>query len=48
MLQMFALRTGYTDRNDNSRTLVGGYIDWDHIHSKIRVLKSIQNCKSGN
>lgn len=33
-------RTQYKDSADNSRTLIGAYIDWDHIYSKLRVLKS--------
>lgn len=32
-------RTGYTDTTNNSRTLIGAYLDWDHVYSKIRVLK---------
>lgn len=33
-------RTVYTDGANNARTLIGAYLDWDHIYSKIRVLKT--------
>lgn len=31
-------RTGFTDETGNSRHLVGAYLDWDEIYSRIRVL----------
>ena len=36
-------RTGYTDTVDNSRYIVGAYLDWDEIYSRLRVLKKILN-----
>ncbi|KAF2889106.1 hypothetical protein ILUMI_17067, partial [Ignelater luminosus] len=32
-------RLGYEDTSDNRRFLVGFYLDWDEIYSKMRVLK---------
>jgi len=31
-------RTGYTDQENNTRHLVGAYVDWDEIYSRLRVL----------
>lgn len=31
-------RTAYTDVTGNARHLVGAYIDWDEIYSRLRVL----------
>lgn len=31
-------RTGYTDTDGNNRHLVGAYLDWDEIYSRLRVL----------
>ncbi|XP_053661944.1 gamma-butyrobetaine dioxygenase-like [Anopheles marshallii] len=33
-------RTGYTDTAANTRHIVGAYLDWDEIYSKLRVLKA--------
>ncbi|XP_050084511.1 gamma-butyrobetaine dioxygenase-like [Anopheles aquasalis] len=33
-------RTGYRDTVQNTRHLVGAYLDWDEIYSKLRVLKT--------
>uniref|UniRef100_A0A182NU35 Gamma-butyrobetaine dioxygenase n=1 Tax=Anopheles dirus TaxID=7168 RepID=A0A182NU35_9DIPT len=33
-------RTGYTDTAGNTRHIVGAYLDWDEIYSKLRVLKA--------
>ncbi|XP_058453205.1 gamma-butyrobetaine dioxygenase-like [Malaya genurostris] len=33
-------RTGYTDTDVNTRHIVGAYLDWDEIYSKLRVLLS--------
>ncbi|KAI9582317.1 hypothetical protein GQX74_015440 [Glossina fuscipes] len=33
-------RTGYDDTDENVRYIVGGYLDWDIIYSKLRVLKT--------
>ncbi|XP_055644120.1 gamma-butyrobetaine dioxygenase-like [Toxorhynchites rutilus septentrionalis] len=33
-------RTGYTDTDVNTRHIVGAYLDWDEIYSKLRVLKA--------
>lgn len=33
-------RTGYDDTEDNIRYVVGAYLDWDIIYSKLRVLKT--------
>lgn len=39
-------RTGFTDTDSNTRFLVGAYLDWDEIYSKLRVLKTkIENNK---
>lgn len=32
-------RTVYTDTSDNYRYIVGAYLDWDEIYSKLRVLQ---------
>ncbi|XP_015588800.1 gamma-butyrobetaine dioxygenase [Cephus cinctus] len=32
-------RTGYDDDNDKKRRIIGCYLDWDEIYSKIRVLR---------
>ncbi|KAH8419953.1 hypothetical protein KR009_004329, partial [Drosophila setifemur] len=32
-------RTGYDDSEQNSRYIVGAYLDWDIIYSRLRVLK---------
>ncbi|XP_026846344.1 gamma-butyrobetaine dioxygenase [Drosophila persimilis] len=32
-------RTGYDDTEQNSRYIVGAYLDWDIIYSRLRVLK---------
>ena len=32
-------RTGYTDTESNTRHIVGAYLDWDEIYSRLRVLK---------
>lgn len=31
-------RTGYTDEDNNTRHLIGAYLDWDEIYSRLRVL----------
>lgn len=36
-------RKAFTDTKDNTRHLVGAYLDWDEIFSKIRVLKENKN-----
>lgn len=33
-------REGYDDTEDNVRYIVGAYLDWDIIYSKLRVLKT--------
>lgn len=33
-------RTGYDDTDTNVRQLIGAFIDWDIIYSKLRVLKN--------
>lgn len=38
-LRMVHGRTGYTDQADNSRYLVGAYVDWDELYSTLRVLQ---------
>ncbi|KAM7343013.1 gamma-butyrobetaine dioxygenase-like [Cochliomyia hominivorax] len=40
-LRMLHGRTGYDDTEKNVRHIVGGFIDWDIIYSKIRVLKKV-------
>ncbi|XP_026471739.1 gamma-butyrobetaine dioxygenase-like [Ctenocephalides felis] len=35
-------RTGYTDSKANTRFLIGAYVDWDEIYSRIRVLQTKQ------
>ncbi|KAK7791561.1 hypothetical protein R5R35_011064 [Gryllus longicercus] len=32
-------RTGYTDTKSNERHLIGAYLDWDIVYSRIRTLK---------
>lgn len=32
-------RLGYEDTSGNQRFVVGFFLDWDEIHSKMRVLK---------
>lgn len=32
-------RTKYEDNSDNRRHLIGAYLDWDEIYSRLRVLK---------
>ncbi|XP_058815777.1 gamma-butyrobetaine dioxygenase-like [Topomyia yanbarensis] len=39
-IRMVHGRTGYTDTDDNTRHIVGAYLDWDEIYSRLRVLKS--------
>ena len=34
-------RTGYDDTDENVRYIVGAYIDWDIIYSRLRVLKTV-------
>lgn len=49
-------RTGYDDTEQNSRYIVGAYLDWDIIYSRLRVLKkrlatsssSSSNCSSSS
>lgn len=41
-------RTGYTDTDVNMRHIVGAYLDWDEIYSKLRVLKSLDAAKKGD
>ncbi|EDV30113.1 uncharacterized protein Dana_GF19297 [Drosophila ananassae] len=36
-------RTGYDDTENNSRYIVGAYLDWDIIYSRLRVLKKRRN-----
>lgn len=31
-------RTEYTDQGNNVRHLIGAYLDWDEIYSRLRVL----------
>lgn len=31
-------RTGYVDQNGNIRNLVGAFIDWDEVYSRLRTL----------
>jgi gamma-butyrobetaine dioxygenase len=38
-IRMVHGRTGYTDQINNTRYIVGAYLDWDEIYSKLRVLK---------
>lgn len=33
-------RTGYIDEGGNVRHIVGAYLDWDEIYSRLRVLKN--------
>ncbi|XP_055544863.1 gamma-butyrobetaine dioxygenase-like [Wyeomyia smithii] len=40
-IRMVHGRTGYTDTDDNTRHIVGAYLDWDEIYSKLRVLKRV-------
>lgn len=39
-------RTGYTDLEGNTRHLVGAYLDWDEIFSRLRVLSTEANGSS--
>lgn len=39
-LRLLHGRTGYNDTDENVRYIVGGYLDWDIIYSKLRVLKT--------
>uniref|UniRef100_A0A182J4B3 Uncharacterized protein n=1 Tax=Anopheles atroparvus TaxID=41427 RepID=A0A182J4B3_ANOAO len=36
-------RTGYTDTAGNTRHIVGAYLDWDEIYSRLRVLKAAED-----
>ncbi|KFB45216.1 AGAP012477-PA-like protein [Anopheles sinensis] len=38
-------RTGYTDTSGNTRHIVGAYLDWDEIYSRLRVLKAAEKKK---
>ncbi|XP_005182425.1 gamma-butyrobetaine dioxygenase [Musca domestica] len=38
-LRMLHGRTGYDDTQNNVRHIVGGFVDWDIVYSKMRVLK---------
>lgn len=38
-IRMVHGRTGYTDTEVNTRHIVGAYLDWDEIYSRLRVLK---------
>lgn len=38
-LRLLHGRTGYDDTESNSRYIVGAYLDWDIIYSRLRVLK---------
>ncbi|XP_034118526.1 gamma-butyrobetaine dioxygenase [Drosophila albomicans] len=42
-LRLLHGRTGYDDSEDNSRYIVGAYLDWDIIYSRLRVLKKRLN-----
>lgn len=33
-------RTAFEDTPDNKRHLIGAYVDWDYIYSKMRVLQT--------
>lgn len=33
-------RTKYEDNSVNTRHIIGSYIDWDEIYSRLRVLKN--------
>lgn len=35
-------RTGYVDTDGDVRHLIGAYIDWDEIYSRLRVLASVE------
>uniref|UniRef100_A0A1A9WCL6 TauD/TfdA-like domain-containing protein n=1 Tax=Glossina brevipalpis TaxID=37001 RepID=A0A1A9WCL6_9MUSC len=39
-LRLLHGRTGYDDTDKNVRYIVGGYLDWDIIYSKLRILKT--------
>uniref|UniRef100_A0A182R037 Gamma-butyrobetaine dioxygenase n=1 Tax=Anopheles farauti TaxID=69004 RepID=A0A182R037_9DIPT len=39
-------RNGYTDTAGNTRHIVGAYLDWDEIYSKLRVLKAAASAAS--
>lgn len=34
-------RTGYVDQNGNTRHLVGAFIDWDEVYSRLRTLTNV-------
>lgn len=38
-IRMVHGRTGYEDKGDNTRHIVGAYLDWDEIYSRLRVLR---------
>ncbi|XP_055309057.1 gamma-butyrobetaine dioxygenase-like [Sitodiplosis mosellana] len=38
-------RTGYTDTEGNVRHIVGAYIDWDEIYSRLRILANDKRMK---
>lgn len=38
-LRLLHGRTGYDDTEQNVRHIIGGFVDWDIIYSKMRVLK---------
>ncbi|XP_037939818.1 gamma-butyrobetaine dioxygenase [Teleopsis dalmanni] len=42
-LRMLHGRTAYEDSPSNKRHLIGAYVDWDIIYSKIRILKMQKN-----
>ncbi|XP_030566041.1 gamma-butyrobetaine dioxygenase [Drosophila novamexicana] len=46
-LRLLHGRTGYDDTADNSRYIVGAYLDWDIIYSRLRVLKKRLRKASG-
>lgn len=37
---MFHGRLSYEDSPDNHRLLIGCYVDWDEIYSRLRVLRA--------
>lgn len=38
-------RTGYTDTEGNVRHIVGAYVDWDEIYSRLRILANDKRIK---
>ncbi|XP_037951103.1 gamma-butyrobetaine dioxygenase-like [Teleopsis dalmanni] len=42
-LRMLHGRTGYDDTEKNVRHIVGGFVDWDIIYSRMRVLRKMLN-----